>query len=887
MSGLETLGIVSNVFQIISFARETIALCMAVYRGRSPDDSLGENAASLATLSAQLQQYYQGKRPQAAAERQLSLLATRCGIAARSLVEEVGFLTGHKAKGSLAATLRLAVKTNWRKKRLETVEKSLHAYQKTLETHLLAAVCKQSDAIELTQREAFQELGGSLKHFVLQYASGHTRLSELVKEESLSVKDHTTRETSTAQRAVQSHITTKLVTAEKSITSHVNIKLEEATRKITSDMRHLNLETVTHAQRERLLRSLKFEAMNERRNHIQESHKGTFEWILRSRTTTSDSTFDDEISEWETDIDENSSDSIYESADDHVINEPAVESLPWHESSVFIDDNDSKFSDIADHSFIDSASYEETGETPSKLARDTDDDDLWDNFSDWLKSESKLYWISGKPGSGKSTLVKFILGNPLTREALDIWKPNTTILSYFFWKPGSRMQKSIKGLLCSLLYQALSEDQDALNVLLSSTPSLASKDDNTDWSFEELMTESIRYFSSTSRPFCIFIDGLDEISNEDGATALMKAINDIGTLPYIKICVASRPEPRFEKLLYNRQRLRLHDLTLEDMKQYAVNTLRPYLHCQSKSLNLQQTILYELVDKADGVFLWLCLAIQSLIRGYENGDNDDILLQRLLALPSELSRLYYDMWTRFNDDIPLYRKSAARYFNLIIDATDIHTKIEEITGEPYYSPYYQSNGNINIFQLMAATNTIVPVTLLDQRRELEESSLSQLCEDTQTAIKLRCAGLIEIQFQKRTGYYAWGAADRHRGVIPYLQTAVRWIHRSAYDFLRDSEDGHELRAHDGSSRSERIMLLMRAELAQRSTFRLLPYNHIYQVLIPLSWIRDADSREPVKDMLRICWDLYSSKHLTLTPAVLTARHPIFSPLPPGLHFETS
>lgn len=140
MSGLETLGIVGNIFQVISFARETITLCKAVYQGRSPDGWLDENAASLAALSAQIDQHYQGKRPQADAERQLCLLATKCGTVARALREEVGFLKGHKAKGSLATTLRLAVKTNWRKQRLEKLEKSLRAYQSTLETHLLASV---------------------------------------------------------------------------------------------------------------------------------------------------------------------------------------------------------------------------------------------------------------------------------------------------------------------------------------------------------------------------------------------------------------------------------------------------------------------------------------------------------------------------------------------------------------------------------------------------------------------------------------------------------------------------------------------------------------------------------------------------------------------------
>lgn len=630
----------------------------------------------------------------------------------------------------------------------------------------------------------------------------------------------------------------------------MNIKQEEATRQITSALRQLNLEAVTHVQRERFLRSLKFPAMNERRNHIVKSYEGTFEWILRSRTATSDSTSNDDTSK------------------------PG-------------ETNDDNFSDSSNQPSGGPASYEQTSKTLLGPAGDIDGDDLWDNFGDWLRSESKLYWISGKPGSGKSTLVKFLIGSLLTREALEVWKPDTTILSHFFWKPGgSPMQRSIKGLLCSLFYQAISVDQGALNALLSSTPSLASKDADTDWSFEELMAESLRFFASLSRPFCIFIDGLDEVSDEDdeaGATALMKVIDEMKTLPYIKICVASRAEPRFEKLLCNTQRLRLQDLTAGDMRRFAAAKLSPYLHAQSTSPDLEHPMIYELADRADGVFLWLRLAIQSLIRGCEFRENGNILRQRLSVLPNELSQLYNDMWTRLNDDIPLYREPAARYFNLIIDAADLHDRILESKNDSTYSPY--TSGNINIFQLMAATETIVPVTLLDQRGELEGSRLSQLCEATQTAIKLRCAGLVEIVTPNEQHFSVRGAAGWHEGSLPGALSSVRWIHRSAYDFLRDSEDGHKLRSHDGSSQDERIVLLMRAQLAQNSTFRDGSYSYIHEVLCPLSWVRNPVSREPVEEILRVCWDWYESNYMGIDNRATHLASPHFLAVLSGTQFR--
>lgn len=59
-------------------------------------------------------------------------------------------------------------------------------------------------------------------------------------------------------------------------------------------------------------------------------------------------------------------------------------------------------------------------------------DKSWDSFIDWLKSDSNIYWISGKAGSGKSTLVKFIVSDSQTLDILNIWKPDPLITSHFF-----------------------------------------------------------------------------------------------------------------------------------------------------------------------------------------------------------------------------------------------------------------------------------------------------------------------------------------------------------------------------------------------------------------------------------------------------------------------
>lgn len=92
---------------------------------------------------------------------------------------------------------------------------------------------------------------------------------------------------------------------------------------------------------------------------------------------------------------------------------------------------------------------------------------LWDDFSVWLKSGQGLYWINGKAGSGKSTLMNYMCQDGRRLEYLKECSPNGLLLtpSYFFQAASSRQQKSIDGLLRSLIYQMLTECRELVGRL--------------------------------------------------------------------------------------------------------------------------------------------------------------------------------------------------------------------------------------------------------------------------------------------------------------------------------------------------------------------------------------------------------------------------------------
>jgi len=86
----------------------------------------------------------------------------------------------------------------------------------------------------------------------------------------------------------------------------------------------------------------------------------------------------------------------------------------------------------------------------------------------WMRDTTignKILWLSGKAGSGKSCLMRFLVNNPATQGQLAAWSGSRSLIvaSCFFWKPGTAMQKSLHGMLRSLLYQLCSQKRELMD----------------------------------------------------------------------------------------------------------------------------------------------------------------------------------------------------------------------------------------------------------------------------------------------------------------------------------------------------------------------------------------------------------------------------------------
>lgn len=535
--------------------------------------------------------------------------------------------------------------------------------------------------------------------------------------------------------AINKHTIADSNEAETSVKKHVDHVVTSGTACVTEKMDALTLKAATtkasEGQRTRLLRSLKFAGMNERRNQLDDAHDETFHWIFaEAQPSEPDESYHSYSSVSERYHDDSMYGSDGDPIDDDNVRISDANSHDGDDAPRGGEDPDQNyasgmFSDAQD-SLADEYSQNSMQQSREELYR------AWDSFSDWLKSEGRVYWISGKPGSGKSTLVKFLLDHWETKAALKLWHPDTLILGHFFWKPGATLQKTIKGLFLTLLHQVLHARATLVDRLLED-PTVVSKDADSDWSVKALEKALLSTLDRCPSNVCIFIDGLDEVGEEDGQPALLGTIQRILAIDKVKMCLASRPEPMLDARLRDHPQLRLQDLTYDDMHAYAVSTLADVWHNVTTSAGERNRFVWDVLRKAEGVFLWLHLALRSVTTGLEHGDSYDILLLRLDEISNELSALYSDMWMRVNGRTKAYLASASLYMNLVLDFDD-----EIITD----FPGAHIHNTLTSLVMMAATTVDLQKAMFEKGEIPSAALVQEQCLRVIKEIQVRCAGLL-------------------------------------------------------------------------------------------------------------------------------------------------
>lgn len=410
----------------------------------------------------------------------------------------------------------------------------------------------------------------------------------------------------------------------------------------------------------------------------------------------------------------------------------------------------------------------------------------WTNFVDWLWRGEGLYWVNGKAGSGKSTLMKYIYNHRKTAETLSQWSGSMPILvaTFFFWNSGTPEQRSQVGLLRSLLFQVLQHRPILIPLLFpeeyaslqSHTTTRAEEYPRRSWSLARLQGALDRLVELDDLPLklCFFIDGLDEFEgNEDNNDRqhMIHLLRRLASSRFIKVCLSSRPLLIFEESFRNDPGLRLQDLTSGDIKKYVVDKLSmdPGMRLiADHEPTRRHDFIKEICDKAQGVFLWVKLVVRSLLDGLNNSDRMMDLRARLDDLPNDLEDLYRHMVGNIDK---LYLIKTSQIFQMVQTA-------RYIQGQRSIST--QRTTPVTVLLLALALEDRPEVDLITVSEAWITKNLSNLCDIMRRRLQTWCAGLLEVPD------FIWNrvnALDADATVRTKITWEVAFLHRTARDFI--------------------------------------------------------------------------------------------------------
>jgi hypothetical protein len=267
-------------------------------------------------------------------------------------------------------------------------------------------------------------------------------------------------------------------------------------------------------------------------------------------------------------------------------------------------------------------------------------------YTDWMSAEKLkehhgFLWIKGKPGAGKSILMKFLFSEA---EELAKSSPNAMVISFFFNARGDHLEMSTIGLYRSLLLQIFEKTPDLRSVLDGLDYNAQRLIREHGWQIEILKGRLAKVVEALgSRTLICYIDALDEC-NEDQVADMISFFEDLGELAAdantrLHICFSSRHYPT---VVIQRG----FEVIIEDEQEHAADITR-YIKSKLRLGNSKQAeaLRSDILEKSAGIFLWVALVIQILNKEYAKG-HVGVLRERLKDIPPKLDELFEMILTR-------------------------------------------------------------------------------------------------------------------------------------------------------------------------------------------------------------------------------------------------
>ncbi|KAF3022571.1 hypothetical protein E8E14_013229 [Neopestalotiopsis sp. 37M] len=417
-----------------------------------------------------------------------------------------------------------------------------------------------------------------------------------------------------------------------------------------------------------------------------------------------------------------------------------------------------------------------------------------DQFSRWLQSDElgSTYWITGKPGSGKSTIMRYISEHKMTARLLRSWAGKSQLVkaNFYFWTSGSEEQRSQTRLLRYLLHQLLSSSLDLVPTvfpeLWQKLSAMTTKERiriSVEWSVRGLMDGFHRFLERALEPkkICLFVDGLDEFDGDhQEIIRFFKRIAQDGDRKSIKLCLSSRPWPVFEKAFeYAVPNLKLQDLTFQDMATYVADHLGQNIQIKQlicEKENVGDPLVRDIVNRAEGVFLWVRLVVRKILEIHGNEPDLTRIRVFLHSLPSDLDNLFDKLL--FQDQTQAEITETSHTFQLVHAREVVANFIKD-----------ESSNSLTIWELAFSLDA-ENVSCRDDGdfSEVEDDEILHLCRVTLERVNASSTGLLETYLNRTRGNLFQSTPSQrsnHSGkrARDLAESRVTYLHRTVRDYF--------------------------------------------------------------------------------------------------------
>ncbi|KAI9722499.1 MAG: hypothetical protein M1828_004746 [Chrysothrix sp. TS-e1954] len=279
-------------------------------------------------------------------------------------------------------------------------------------------------------------------------------------------------------------------------------------------------------------------------------------------------------------------------------------------------------------------------------------------FTKWLnEDESSLLWLHGDPGKGKTMLAISMVKELAKRTKLQS-SASPTALAYFFCDSKDTRRQTCTTILRGLIYQLicqrpelcahLRDQYDKQKELLFSSPNAA----QTLWRIFCNITSS-----ESLQQVYIVLDALDECDSgsietlltfidpphdtaSDDETDIVAIPTELQQTSKVKWLITSRNELAIQQMLAGVMNISMeqnHSRVSEAVQQFVVFKVAQLQRRKRYDKNLGDFVRGQLLEKAEGTFLWVSLASRELSKPRVLSVNTSKVLS---GLPSGLTSLY-------------------------------------------------------------------------------------------------------------------------------------------------------------------------------------------------------------------------------------------------------